>query len=969
MPLGNSNDRPSVQGGLITNPVERAAIMMEAQRANVSMRKISVVLWGALRYTWKPALGLGLLAVGYLVLPRLVPSIMRDLHGLLVGYYIKVRSRLIHLLKNRVIPSPRSARDAFRSLEDVSVVKSESHAHGALAANRAQAVAMMRLYALTLGRRLFMLQRSGRDVAQNIAGNRTYYWLKDTDVEYSDEKPTGADVVGIVDVDYYLDMPHLLAQVECPVILYTTTPTTVGEPMDDGLSFYFDGQDRIHVTLSGGTPYVHWLWDYGTDVLGALSYGWAFWRSSFVSYDVERRNVSKHSSLIALVPRHKWTGVAALVASTLGHQILKRVAVNLGRWNVLKIQTSDAHSVSISRVDSPVSATIPLELHEGIMSTVEVSKIPITISMVESQVTKSGISHAKAALLCAYYRSERPQPLLTIFPIERSIKRFQWREFDPEAKPALHPFMNPIVADAKAPDLSLGNEQQCVAERITRVTSPVLPITPQFVMYVEEFIALMVETPHTYVPADEEKVWEMQSRPAQQRNLAEASNIDVPDRTVRAFQKKEAYGKYTDPRNISTINPKDKLEYSRIVYSIAEIMKLQKWYAFGHTPRETAERVVEVCRSAYFVVPSDYSRLDGSISNLCRYLERALFMRAFAVEYHDVVLAAMRTQYKQKGVGTMGTKYDTGFSRLSGSPETSICNSLVTAFVPYMTFRETGMAPVEAFGKLGIYGGDDGLTPDIDPGMFTKCAKSVGLTLTAECVRVGGSGVHFLARFYSPDVWYGNPASCCDLKRQLSKFHTTVVGDLDEPSVKLIEKGFSYYLSDASTPILGPFVVKVKWFMDRMGVVIDPELQNRDICSYNTLTTLDDQYPNEYHEWFHTWAQELFPAYDAEQWAAWLEQAETIEDLLHPVCISAPEELAPPGVNVNGEVEQPVVADPVGEWSFVAAPVVQVNVRGSPSRLGNKRKPRRKPRGAKPANPQPAQHVPGARRVAVVKPG
>ncbi len=902
-----------------------------------------------LRRLLKLALGLTLGAVGLYAVREAARALLTQ------SEIVKIRSWILHLLKNRVLPSPHSARDAFRTLEEVSVKKSVSHAHAALAANRAQAAAMMRLFALNMGRRLFMLQKSRRDVEQSIAGNRSYYWLKDTDVAYSDEQPTSADLVGVVDVDYYLDMPQLLSSLECPVILYTMTPTTSGEPMDDGLSFYFDRRDRIHVSLSGGAQYVHELWNYGTDVMGAGDLKvFAFWRSLYVSYDVERRKVSKHSSLVALIPRHKWTGIGAWIAQCLECQSLERVKVNHGGWNLLKIQSPERHEVSISRVDSPVNATLSVELHEGICSTVAVSKIPITISMVESQVTKSGLSHAQSALLCAYYRDERPQPKLTVFPIERSINRFQWGEFDPDAKPSLHPFMTPMVVWALAPDVSKGNEQRCISERITKVAAPILPLTPQFIKYVDEFVTHMVKNPHTYVPVSEEAVWELQSRPAQRRNLEEASMIDVANPIVNAFSKKEAYAKYTDPRNISTINPKDKLEYSRIVYAIGEIMKLQPWYAFGHTPRETADRVVEVCRRARFVVPSDYSRLDGSISNLCRYLEQALFMRAFAIEYHDKVAATMKTQYNQIGRGAFGTRYETGYGRLSGSPETSVCNSLVTAFVPYMAFREMGLDLIESYEKLGVYGGDDGLTPDIDSLTFSRCASSIGLKLTAESVRVGCAGVHFLARFYTPEVWYGNPVSCCDLKRQLSKFHTCVQNP-DLPEVKLIEKGFSYYLSDQATPILGPFVTKVKYYMDRMGIVINPEVQNREICSYNTMAPLEDQYPNEHHEWFDTWAIELFPAFDQDGWLEWLESTRTITEMLTPPCFAVPEDLAPPGVYVNGEIQQPVEPE-------VAPVLIDVTVRGSPSRIvqlpakqkeqAKKKRARSvKPRGPKPGPP------------------
>lgn len=803
--------------------------------------------------------------------------------------------------KKRVIPSTSSARSAFRSLVDVTVHPSKNHSHGSLAAYRAKAVAMMRALALSQGRGLFMLQRSRRDAREGIPGTRQYYWMKDTDVPASDDEPGKNDIVGIVDTDYYMeDLEEVLSKVSCPVVIYTMTPSTAGEVLHEGLSFSFNADSELCVTVSGGSTFKHRLWDYGVDVITVRSPGWT--TDTLTSYDVDRRSISKHSSLIALTPRHRWTGAMAKVASRLKADRLKRFDISAQGWNVMNVQREDSHLVSIAKVDSTVEITIPLEVYEGLRATVKVAKYPVTISMVESQVTRSGINHARAAILCEYLLDTMPKPVIRSYPVEYAVKRFQWGKYEPDAKPSLKPFMAPIVNDALAPDLTKGNEERSINERVVNLQSEELPVTPDLIKYMAEFVEHIIPEPHTVVPVDESVVVDKQSRPNQRYLIRLAGYLGHGvKRVVKAFMKREAYGKYTDPRNISTINPKDKLQYSRVVYAVTEVLKEQPWYAFGKTPKSIAERVAEICRAALSIIPSDYRRLDGTITNLCRMLERALFMRAMAPAYHDEVEELMRTQYKQSGVGVFGTWYLTGWSRLSGSPETSTCNTLVTAFVPYMAFREMGYSPKVAYSMLGVYGGDDGITADIDPVLFKQCAAKMGLTLTTETVTRGDAGIHFLARLYTPKVWFGSPNSCCDLVRQLSKWHTCVptVGTLD-PVDKLFKKAFSFWLTDKNTPIIGPFVRRVKQFMDKLEVSFDPELQDKSLASYASIAPEDEQYPNEPDEWFDHMAAEAFPNYDSEMWYDWLDSTVRASDLLTPPCISDPEREIPPGLTVNG---------------------------------------------------------------------
>ena len=836
----------------------------------------------------------------------------------MLSCYVRKRLReeaslYIDSQREKLVRSPRLARSCFCELGEITVHRSRTHSHSIQAENRCIAVNKMKEAAQKMGRRLFMLQCASRDQEANVAGSRVYYWMKDTDAHACLDEPLSGDVVGIVDTDYYLDMPYLLSKLTCPVMIYTMTPQTAGEINSDGLTFSFNDASEISAKITGGSTYTHALWNYGGDIVVARR----FWGLVTQVWNMDTRFTAKHSSLVFLTPRDRWTGIASLLTTWMFGCNLDRIQIAENGWSTMRVLTSVAHTISIARTGSPVSATIPVELDEGLRSTVENTKMPLTISSVESQVSKQGLTHAQSAMLCSYYRSVTPMPELTVYPVQYSIKRFQHHTVDLDVKPAMTPFMSPIINDAYVPDKTLGNEQNCLDERVKKIASPILPMTPDYLNYVDEFIRHVVPVSGTLVPCDETVVWEKQSSPTQQRLLEEASQIDLPKKIVKCFQKSEAYGKQTAPRNISTINPKDKLGYSRVVYAISEMLKTKNWYAFGKVPSEIARRVAQICQDCRHVIPSDFSRLDGTISNLCRHLEKALFMRAFAPEYHEEVEKLMKSQHHCKGIGMFGTWYETLWSRLSGSPETSACNSIVTAFTAYVGYRLMGYTPEMAYVSLGIYGGDDGLSPDMDPSCFKAAAEMLGLKLTCEMIRKGEPKVHFLARVYTPEVWWGNSISCCDLKRQLSKFHLCVPSSLTDPVKKLTEKGFSYYLTDKFTPIIGPLVMKIKELMDKEKIVISPTVMTRD-KSYSSLAEEDDQYPNEPHEWFETYALEVVPSFDEEQWLDWLDASETFEALLSPPCLLHPETPPIDGIAINGEAP-PMIAVPAA-ISFIIPP-------------------------------------------------
>jgi hypothetical protein len=256
----------------------------------------------------------------------------------------------------------------------------------------------------------------------------------------------------------------------------------------------------------------------------------------------------------------------------------------------------------------------------------------------------------------------------------------------------------------------------------------------------------------------------------------------------------------------ATYNPTVKMEYSRFCYSFTERVAKHGWYAFGKTPLAIAMRVAAIMVSALVALMTDLSRMDGRVSPGAREFERRAMMYAFHPKWHTELAGLLDKQSNLKAYGTFGTAYFSGSARGSGSAETAVMNTLLNAFMAYVAYRESGNSPDDAYAQLGIYGGDDGISTNLAPELYTKVCEAFGQKLTPEVKHRGDAGVNFLARYYSPEVWFGCQNSMCDVRRQLSKFHLTVALPSDiTPMDKLVEKCRALVLTDPNTPIIGEF--------------------------------------------------------------------------------------------------------------------------------------------------------------------
>jgi hypothetical protein len=794
------------------------------------------------------------------------------------------------------------------------------HTHAEAAAERNSGSLFADSYSRAVGLSTYFVQCSKADVRNGRSGSRSWFWTKDCGVEPIPYAPAATDLHVMIDVDHYVDMPAYLCDHFAPVLLYTFQPEHVADECPN-YSYTFGNDNKVIYKVSGGGSYTHYVWNYSVDNLLVVKWRWGY--PTVVSYLVDRRPMGKHHEMVLLTPVYRWRGVSAIFAMYLCGAELKRILPVCGEFLRLQTHKTDGVYVSTGRPGEYIQAVVKASVDSALAAIARTSVTKLTNPQVQSFVDGNRVA---AVILLEYHRSQKGCEMSEVFPLMESIIRYQFSpaNYDPNAKPSLKAFMNPLVDMCYAPDITLANEIQCVKGRIEDVKS-LCKMTPFLSRVIDEFLELLIPVPYAHDPTDDDDLYERQNRPSQRRILEE-SQFMTPKRVINMFLKKEAYSKPNDPRPISTMNGVDKAAYSKYMYALAEHLKKQPWYAFGKSPLEIANRVAEICVTAQNLGLSDYNRFDGRVSAVVREMEKRLLLRFFRQTWHAEILDLHKGQYGMKAYTTLGAVYDQAFARGSGSSETANLNSATNACIAYAAIRSTVMdysypKPDAAYEKLGQYGGDDGVTPDVDPAIFARVAAKFGQLLDIKVVKRGDMGVKFLARIYGPEVWWGDANSMCDVLRQLSKFHSTVaLPEKVTPLMKLGEKARAFALTDANTPIIGHIC--------RKTLLLCPTPLGENILNiWNADLPIDQQYPNEPREWYMDVVRQDMPDFNVEKFRTWLTNARVAEELLRPpLCLENRTALPVAPAVVRDQVLAPLSTSPTPAPALVP---ISINTSGA----------------------------------------
>jgi hypothetical protein len=773
------------------------------------------------------------------------------------------------------------ARDAFDECEIVPLKPVPGHTHAQAACLRSSVTAAMFRMASYCGVRLYIVQMSKSDQRKDLAGSRDWRWSKDTKADVRNDKMQKNDFNYLCDVDYYVDMPHMLASDPKTTALYTVVPEQAVINNVDSHTAWFDVKGVLHSIVHGSGSYQHYLWDYASDnVLACKKFLGIPYR--VVPYAVERKQVAMHRQLIMLTPLRVFNGVAALLAYfLLDGKELKRFqpivkSDNGEKFVRFRVHTPEGTKTTTAKPDSMACATVDSDVDDSIAT---VKRLGTANLMLPTTASWVGGDRMAAAVLTEYHRTTGPRLLPTVYPVCKAVRAYQFepKVFNQEDRPKLDAFMNPFVHGAYAPVPNAAGERRCVEGRINSLKKEEPKPSTFRDRCVEEFATLIAQG-HILEPVGYDVIADKQTNPAQKLSLAKAVVAGPTVKNVlKCFIKAEAYSGPKDPRNISTYNDRDKLSMAQFALSLAKHCKQFTWYGPGKKPLEIAQRVAEICADAEYVNVSDYHRMDGTISYALRQVERVLCMKVFAqhrIEVNDL----LKRNVDNTGYLPQGTTFNQESSHGSGCSATSLFQTLRGAFASYLAYRLKGLSKEGAFESLGIHLGDDGLDPDLPIHKHQQAAKLVGLVLEAGIVARGDRGVNFLARYYSPNVWYGALDSMCDFKRQISKLHTTVrLPENVKPEHKMVEKAMSYLTTDSSTPVIGAYcrrVLVLSTYRPKTPLGIGT-WWSKFACS--------DQYPNENVDgWMDVELAVNFPEFDRSIFDEWMDTVGTIEEALTP---------------------------------------------------------------------------------------
>lgn len=784
-----------------------------------------------------------------------------------------------HEFKVRSIPvkeSPTSNPDAQR------------------ASTRAAAREFVTSICLSAGVEPFIHQMSAAEQRSNCRGTREHYWPKDHVMNRQNDRLVDSDVVTIVDVDYYIDMPKYLSRLVNPVFLYTMVPEEAAGVFE-GYDMSFNSQNELVVNHAGGLTFQHKLWDYGKDVIVLNRYFrfLPFLLRGQIAFEVQRKRVAVNRELIMLLPVWRRSVWQMLRDKARYPANLKRFEPVVNGYARFRIKTPQETKITTAAVGSLLCVTTSVAADDAVQAAIKVSRHPIVAHTVESL---TNLDKARSLGLLAYTRETTPLPAPYRYPVQDAVNVYH---FNPEVIPVdagrakVVPFMNPLVPASFVPGDSLGNEEASVAYRVIAMRSRAKEIAPAKSCLrdslAQEFIKLLVPVEGVVIPRDADDVYENMDRPAQRHGLDRGDMVDQDAllRQATTMLKSESYSEVKAPRTITMFNASDKLKLACYEYAVSQHLKETDWYAFGKNPRDIGETVARVCDGARSVTESDASKMDGHYVEPVREFLLAVRLRMFPPKYRAEMARMYRTHMNLPCRGPHGTKYPLEHTLGSGSMTTSNDNSILSKFMDYGArrlpnnhgnFFTPTLGPEEAYASRGVFGGDDGLSRELEPDRASAFASYVGQELKP-VLRLPGNPVTFLARYYGPGVWLGDPNSMCDVLRQLSKFHTTVNCGATARQ-KLIEKSRSYSYTDSETPIIGAFVMRVVLFAKGLEF----QTHYRELERWNVPEDENDQPVNHYDSWMDEVVERTMPEFDRVGFTTWLKTTRTVHDLLNPPC-------------------------------------------------------------------------------------
>lgn len=718
-------------------------------------------------------------------------------------------SKLMHRRKT-VVPTD-FRKKLHHAIRNIPLLTAPSdHTHPDAARYRTSVASRIEEVILNAGFRPYSVSMSKRD---KFDGCRYYFMQRDYDKEFRDDPVTSDNVIMMIDVDYYVDFNRYL-QYGNPVMIYTFVPTSAGGPTTDG-TFSIEN-DEIVYRVSGGATYRHQVWDHNHDFVSVkdkhgnlLTY---VVEQHTCEFDPQRRIIGYYP--VTSVPAHCF-----VKPSELGVKRLKFTSDNMN-----SVRDIVSNTISVACHGSPHSVTIPINLFDAIKIRHDRATKPVIADverLLQAAEPKVPQASTKAPILFELLNAKPSADIGATSSIPPA-KTFQTLKplATEDGKPCGRAVAPPLTtAPAVLPARGVNNDHATIIGRVVKTRNTTLP-PHEWKKYDDELVNHLVPRAGIGVPWSIERVVEVQDRPTQRGRSERA----MPSLTqnyankVKAFIKAEPYNNITDPRNISTVDNAHQLTYSTFTYAFKEdVLKHQKWFASAMKPGQICDRLRDICEYRHGVIVSDYSRLDGHISQADKNFKRRVYMRWCRVEDRTTLSRVLNQDSNVRGTTSTGVRYDPGTSQLSGSPGTTNDNNLVTLRHDYIALRELGHSAKESWKLINkwVLGASDDRLRAALPGLGESLERVTSLLgHKMESVHFSfGSAILYLGRHYPNPQLYRT--SMQDPIRTLAKLHLTTAPNSTTERDALYHRATGYLVTDRKTPIIGTWCAKVLQLLDK----------------------------------------------------------------------------------------------------------------------------------------------------------
>jgi hypothetical protein len=781
-----------------------------------------------------------------------------------IGYYWS--TRFTHPFKVATPVHPDIVRPAFNDLTLRPKKVIVNHSHPGQASLRAAVTNAILSLASSIGCVAYFVQRSKADNRKGLEGCETVVWCKDAHRSPEQFAPQSHHMLAFVDTSDYVDMNLVLSE-GLPTMLYTVVPSSAAAVRDE-YSYTFDDRNRLIYDVKGGAHYEQELWDTGVDMVTACARTRSGLYVNKTVFNVDRKFVDADHQMILFTPAAKYVFPLFNLNPWIDRR-LQRLCPVVDGWIRLRILGGEDMSLKVStaRVGGYLAADISVEVDNALAETAGLSKNALQASTTQ---TLTKLPPVECSVLTSYHREASEEAPATVFHVDESVVRYQHASsYDQDAETLLEPYMQPFGPACFLPQDTRGNKEVAIGVRVQNLASSVTELAPMVEMALREAGDHIIATigRHTLFPCSEDEVRENQPRPSQQHILddgALVAELADPEHRVFAFEKAEPAQKVAAPRIISPDEPAHKLLWSRFMIPLhrAFVEKFgvdgEGWYAPGMTPLSISKRVSEICQGDSAVTMADGDKWDSTICPVERAWEASVCYGVFHPSTHAELEKGLKASHFCPVV-LGGIVYEQLSGRGSGFADTTIGNTMFNMAKDYVAARTEPSCggfrtPEEARRRLGIYMGDDSLSKYISTDHLVATGAALGLKLEVEQKKYGEPGVNFISRFYGPFVWTGDASSTCDLPRICSKIHVAprLAGTLLKPIDKLVQRMYGLNLSDANTPLIGPYASAV------MRTYGKPEDVVREFTDYETPVKLvpalsgwfahyarDNQFPNE----------------------------------------------------------------------------------------------------------------------------